>query len=147
MARLAPGPAEVVDYVPVGRLALDGTALVDPDGNVLRARKRLMNHGHIAITLVADGGAEVVGPPRVRATGLAGEGNLETALAAAIEKAVRGMGRRARTDAGAIEAVVRRAVNKVTRPSGKRPLVSVDVIAAPADGRGAAPVRLAAGHD
>jgi ribonuclease J len=39
---LAPGPAEIIDHVPAGRLARDGDGVVPVDGASLRERRKLL---------------------------------------------------------------------------------------------------------
>jgi hypothetical protein len=51
---LAPGPAEVIDHVPSGRLARDGDGLVPLDGDSLRERRKLLWNGAAAAASVID---------------------------------------------------------------------------------------------
>src|SRR3546814_13468043 len=44
LVRLAPGRAEVIDEVFVGRLALDGNRLIDLDSPAIRDRRRMIQH-------------------------------------------------------------------------------------------------------
>ncbi|HSV30136.1 MAG TPA: ribonuclease J, partial [Candidatus Omnitrophota bacterium] len=76
MVRLAPGPAEVVDHVPTGRLAVDGQdfdggpRLVRTDSDILRDRRRMVFNGSAVCTLVIDGKGKLLGDPQLTALGL-----------------------------------------------------------------------------
>src|SRR3546814_1386525 len=52
LVRLAPGRAEVIDEVFVGRLALDGNRLIDLDSPAIRDRRRMIQHGTAVATVV-----------------------------------------------------------------------------------------------
>ena len=43
LVRLAPGPAEIIDEVPSGRLYKDGTLLLGADARTVAARRRLLS--------------------------------------------------------------------------------------------------------
>ena len=66
LVRLAPGPAEIIDHVPAGRLARDGDGVVPVDGGVLRERRKLLWNGAAAATLVIDGRAGPWRRPKCR---------------------------------------------------------------------------------
>lgn len=76
MVRLAPGPAEVVDHVAIGRLAVDGQdlnggpRLVRLDSAVLRDRRRMVFNGSCVCTVVVDHKGKMLGDPQVTALGL-----------------------------------------------------------------------------
>jgi ribonuclease J len=69
MVRLAPGPAEIIDNVPVGRLYLDGDILVEGE-TLLAARKRLAFAGHLSIFLIVDGEGRLKGDPTLILAGV-----------------------------------------------------------------------------
>ena len=52
--RLAPGPAELIDEVPSGRIHMDGRVLVAEGEGLAKARRAMGYAGLIAITLVLD---------------------------------------------------------------------------------------------
>jgi len=54
MLRLAPGPVEVVEHVPTGRLCVDGPRLVRLDSEILRNRRRMVFNGSAVVTVVLD---------------------------------------------------------------------------------------------
>lgn len=125
--RLAPGPAETVDFVEAGRLAVDDGVLVSTDDEVIRARRRLMYNG---VVIVAVQAASDWTQARVSIHGLATEGgrHIEDELEAEIEYLVQRLPRPRRTDPEEVEHAARRAVNRVVKDgSQKRPLVDVTV--------------------
>jgi ribonuclease J len=63
--RLAPGPAEVVDEVFSGRLALDGNRLISMGGSVLRERRVMMHNGTAVATLVVDRNGTLQADPQI----------------------------------------------------------------------------------
>jgi ribonuclease J len=67
--RLAPGKVDVVESVPVGRLAIDGDRLLRLDGDVLAARKKMLLNGVIVASFVVDGSGRVLGRPQISAAG------------------------------------------------------------------------------
>ncbi len=134
VVRLAPGPAEIVDHVGTGRLALDGGNLVHPDSAALRARKRLMHHGYVSVTLVMDSEGALLAVPRVNPHGVAEhrEGALARGIEAALVQVVEALATSHLRDDLAVENAVRRQVNQIVRPAtGKRPLVDVDIVRLP----------------
>ena len=87
LVRLAPGLAEIIDHVPVGRLARDGDSLVSVDGSALRERRKLLWNGAVAATLVIDGRGRAVAPPKVSLRGIEDEeGVLVEAIAAGLRE-------------------------------------------------------------
>ena len=67
MVRMAPGPAEIVDEAPVGRLFRDGQLLVPSDDGPVRERRSLAFAGIVIVALVRSGGARSR-TPRSRST-------------------------------------------------------------------------------
>src|SRR5260370_23770191 len=45
LVRLAPGPAEVIDQIPSGRLYKDGSLLIEAEARTIAARRRLSFSG------------------------------------------------------------------------------------------------------
>ena len=68
--QLRPGATEVIDTVPVGRLAIDGKRIVPLAGGVLAARKRMLLNGIVLASIAVDIDGHVRGTPRVSAPGL-----------------------------------------------------------------------------
>ncbi|MDP6951395.1 MAG: ribonuclease J, partial [Alphaproteobacteria bacterium] len=128
--QLAPGPAEIVDHVPAGRLALDGNALIAIDSDVLRSRRQLMRDGVVFVTLVMDGGGKLLAEPRWRAEGVHIDGAVPGGmLADAAADAVEGLSRSKRNDDEAVCECARLAVRRLLRRTyDKRPKVSVELV-------------------
>ncbi|MDB5317078.1 MAG: fold metallo-hydrolase, partial [Rhodospirillales bacterium] len=69
--RLAPGNRpNVVESVPVGKLAIDGERLLPIDGGVLAARKKMLFNGVVVASIAVDASGRVLGRPQVSAPGL-----------------------------------------------------------------------------
>ena len=133
--RLAPGPAEVLDHVPVGRLALDGATLLPLDSETIRTRKRLMHHGAVTITLVLDRAGNALADPAVSVLGVSGgdgEGtaaDLAGSLKLALRRMLEEMPLKRLRDSKEPELAARRVVNRYVRNvSGKRPLVNIQIV-------------------
>jgi ribonuclease J len=130
LVRLAPGPAEIVDHVSVGRLARDGDGLVAVDGGTLRERRKLLWNGAAAATLVIDGKGRAVAPPKVSLRGIEDEdGALAEAIVASLGEALADLSASERRDDGRIEEAARQAVRRVVRAHlGKKPLTDVHIV-------------------
>jgi ribonuclease J len=130
LVRLAPGPAEIVGHVPVGRLARDGDGLVALDGSSLRERRKLLWNGSAAATLVIDGKGRAVAPPKVSLRGIEDEdGALAKAIVAGLREMVADLSPSERSDDGRIEDAARQAVRRVVRAHlGKKPLTDVHIV-------------------
>ncbi|NWG54520.1 MAG: ribonuclease J [Hydrogenophilaceae bacterium] len=132
LIRLAPGPAQVIDEVPAGRLYADGAALIEPDAEALRDRRRIAAEGLIAVALVVDERKHAIlsGPDvRLRGLSLSNAEDEEIAiedLEAAAEAAFLRLKHGERADDEAAENAVQRAVRKTAEGIwGKRPFVEV----------------------
>lgn len=135
LIRLAPGPAEVIDEVPAGRLHVDGDKLVPADDAALLDRKRIAVEGAITVSMaVSEKKRTIVSGPDIRARGLprGEEEAFETALdllAQAAEDAYLRLDSAARANEEAAEQAIIRAVRKASeRMFGKRPLVDAIVL-------------------
>jgi ribonuclease J len=85
--RLAPGDApEIIDHVPVGRMALDGTKILPTDSGSIRERRKMGFAGVAVLTLVVDADGQLEDDPQLSAFGLFGEEQEdEEAIDAAID--------------------------------------------------------------
>ena len=130
LVRLAPGLAEIIDHVPVGRLARDGDSLVSVDGSALRERRKLLWNGTVAATLVIDGRGRAVAPPKVSLRGIEDEeGVLVEAIAAGLREMLADLSPSERNDDKRIEEASRQAVRRVVRTHlGKKPLTDVHIV-------------------
>lgn len=130
LVRLAPGPAEIVDHVPSGRLARDGDGLVPLDGDSLRERRKLLWNGAAAATLVIDRGGRAVAPPTVSLRGIDdAEGELGKAIVAGLSEMLADLNASERGDDARIEEAARQTVRRVVRAHlGKKPLTDVHIV-------------------
>ena len=133
LVRLAPGPAEIVDHVPAGRLARDGTRLVSIDDAGLRDRRKMLWNGAAVATLVLDRTGRPLAAPKLTVQGLGGDATvIGEAVAAGIEALRASVAdlsdSEARDDATVAEAA-RRAVRRVFKSRfDKKPLTDVQVV-------------------
>ena len=134
MIRLAPGPAEVIDEVPSGRLYVDGNVIVDIEDDAIRDRKRLAAEGAVNVAFALTAKSAIAAGPTVSVRGLTmpDEEDFELALEeleGTAKAAFTKLNHAERDDDDAIEASVVRAVRKAAeRLWKKRPLVDVSVL-------------------
>ena len=131
--RLHPGPAEIVDHVPVGRFAVEGRRLLPIDGDVLRSRRRLSFAGVAVATVVIDRKGRLRGTPQLTVPGLLdgteGDLDIRAAAVAAIEEAVEALSPDARRSDEEVSEATRRAVRRRLREAfGRRPVTEVHVV-------------------
>ena len=129
MARIAPGPAEVIDDVPAGRLHLDGTVLVRAGEAPLRERRQMSFAGNVVVSLVVDEDGRLIADPEVAALGipdLEDDLTIEDTCREAAEDAVNRLRRNAARDDDAVSEAVRRAVRgRIRFLWDKKPPVTV----------------------
>lgn len=134
LVRLAPGKPDIIDYVPSGRLMLDGDHLVPADSGGLTERKRLAEYGYLHVSLALDEEGDLIDGPLVTARGLTEpDGRLADQsldlLDEACETALSKMKRRERGEDDDVERVVGRALRKAAeRVFGRRPLIDVTIL-------------------
>ncbi|WP_157015323.1 ribonuclease J [Mesorhizobium xinjiangense] len=132
MLRLSPGPAEIIDQVPFGRIYKDGLIVGSEDDVGIKDRRKLSYVGHVAVNVVLDERYEMAGEPDLVAYGLpeadgAGEA-LEDIMLGAAMGAVDSIPRSRRKDLDLVLEAVRRAVRNSARQAwGKKPVVTVFV--------------------
>jgi ribonuclease J len=130
--RLAPGPAEIVDFVHAGRLALDGTRMVAMDGTVMAQRRKVLFGGSVAVTVILDHDGLVEAEPQVTAVGLVEEDEeayVDEEIAAAVRDAIDELPAKRARDDEAVKELTRRTVRRLFRDShGKKPVTTVHVV-------------------
>jgi ribonuclease J len=132
IVRLAPGPAEIVDQAPAGRLHVDGRLIVPAIDGPARQRRKLAHSGIVLVSLVVDPRGQARGAVRVVIDGLpladaAGDllvDMLEEAAESALEALPRARRRSDDDIAEALRLAVRRAADAAW---GKKPVVHVAV--------------------
>lgn len=130
--RLAPGPVEVIDEAPHGRIYKDGILIGDFDEMGIGERKKLSYVGHVAFNFVIDGRYDMVGEPDLVAIGLPqydDEGDdMEDALFEAAVGAIESIPRARRKDLDLLQESARRAIRSAANQIwGKKPIVTVFV--------------------
>jgi ribonuclease J len=130
MVRFAAGRAEVVDEVPVGRLASDGKALLPVTGAALKERRRVLANGGAIATLVLDRKGRLAAPPEVSAIGLVEEATkLAPDLCDAVARAIEELPAAAARDDQPVRDAARRALRStIGERLGKKPLIEIHLI-------------------
>jgi ribonuclease J len=132
MVRLAPGPAEIVDRVPSGRLGVDGKRLVPMDGSVVQARRRLMRNGAASVTLVVGRDGSLKAEPVVSLHGIVDgedDGKVVDAAPGVVRDAVEALSKVERRDDQALREAARVALRRWAQAAlGKRPPTDVQVV-------------------
>jgi len=132
IVRLAPGPAEEIDDVPVGSLYKDGMIISDEDGVGVPERRKLGFAGHVAISVVLDAKGGVAVDPEIALTGLPIQGvsghPFEETVMTAVLGTIESIPRARRRDAELVREAIRRSVRASVRQAwGKKPLCTVFV--------------------
>jgi ribonuclease J len=130
MVRLAPGPAAIIDDVPVGRLYRDGAILTRADDGQVRDRRRLSFAGTVSVSLVLSDKGALLAEPEVALTGLPAadsEGvSFESIVRDAASGTIDSIPRPKRKDQALVSEAVRRSVRAaVNQAWGKKPMCSV----------------------
>jgi ribonuclease J len=133
MVRLAPGPAEIIDNVPVGRLYRDGDIVTDANDRALPERRKLAFAGIVSVAIAIDGRGEVAGDPIVDLMGVPAKSRngdeVADLIADAVGDVLDTLPKPKRRDPEAVEnAVVRAIRGKVNEVWGKKPACHVLVI-------------------
>ena len=132
LIRLAPGPAEIVEEVPVGRLALDGALLVPLDAEILRKRTQMIWNGSAVATVVLDRHGRLAAEPQLTLQGLFDGAGIEDAITDAtyaVRDAIEALPSRQRTNDDAVREAARVAVRRAIQAShGKRPPTEVHLV-------------------
>lgn len=132
MLRLAPGPVEVVDHVPTGKLCVDGPRIVRLDSEILRNRRRMVFNGSAVVTVVLDKVGKLLGDPQLTALGLldaAHEAEEHDAVVEAVRDAIEELPLKVRRDDGVVREAARLAVRRSLRDThGKKPITDVHLV-------------------
>jgi ribonuclease J len=129
LVRLAPGPAEVIGEVPVGKRAVTRSGLVPLDSPGVQDRRRMMFNGSVVALLVMNEDGRLSTPARIVFRGV----DLPEGEAAAITKAVTDRVEdipRARCgDNKEVELAVRQALRgHLKRLTAQRPSIDVEIV-------------------
>jgi ribonuclease J len=126
MLRLAPGPAEIIDETPAGRIYLDGRVLVDESHDHVRERRALGFAGVIAVTLVLDGKGRVATEPAILLEGVPDA--IREPVQAAVDEAVRRYNPKRESEEQFLENVRRAARRAAQDAWGKKPITRVQAL-------------------
>jgi ribonuclease J len=130
MVRLLPGPAEIIDEVPVGRLYRDGMILTREGDGQVRERRKLSFAGSVAVSLVLSDKGALLADPEVAVTGLPATDTQGTPFATIARDAaigtIQSIPKPRRKDSALVSEAVRRSVRAaVNQAWGKKPMCSV----------------------
>ena len=133
VVRIAPGPPEIVDHAPTGRLYRDGDIVIPSSDRAVPERRKLAFAGVVSVALALDKKGDLVGGPAVEQMGLPAKTREGETLASivdeAIDTALRNMPRALRRDSDAVEQVVSRSIRgAVKNVWGKKPACHVMVV-------------------
>jgi ribonuclease J len=129
LVRLAPGPVEVVDHIPTGRLGLDGSRLISLDSASLRPRKQMIFNGAATVTLVADAGGKLLAAPRLSVHGFPEGDDLAEIHAEALQAVAKLFERDPIRDDNSAAMLASQAVRRVFKTRlGKRPVMDVQIV-------------------
>jgi ribonuclease J len=124
--RLAPGPAELIDEVPSGRIHMDGRVLVAEGEGLAKARRAMAYAGLIAITLVLDPKGRPAADAAIVAEGMPEP--VREAVRAVVDETLRRYNPKS-TDSEALREAVRRAARRAAQDAwGKKPITRVTVV-------------------
>jgi ribonuclease J len=130
MVRIAPGPAKIIDDVPVGRLFRDGAIITRSDDAQVRQRRKLSFAGSVAVSLVLSEKGQLLADPEVSLNGIPASDRDGTSLTSIARDAAIGtiesIPRARRKDQALVSEAVRRSVRAAINQSwGKKPVCSV----------------------
>ena len=130
--RLAPGPVELIDQVPAGRLHVDGQVLTSDKAGGMWERRKMAYNGHLAISLVISKGRVEDGPIIIargfsEPDGRPADESMEP-IDEAAEAAIDALKKADFSDDEKIERVLTKAVRRAAEVNfGKRPLVDITI--------------------
>ncbi len=133
MVRLAPGKAEAVEHVPVGRLYRDGEVVIKATDRALPERRKLASTGIVSVAIALDRQGEIRGEPAIDVMGIPDEGRkgepLLDIVAETVTRTLQGLSRHKRRDPEAVENAVDRALRSTLNGVwGKKPACHVLVV-------------------
>jgi ribonuclease J len=130
IVRLLPGPAEIVDEAPVGRLYRDGDILIPGDDDSIRQRRKLSIVGSVVVSIVIRANGEMAADPQTAFSGVPEFDQEGDSFADIAEKAAFGafdsIPRARRKDADLVGEAVRKSVRSAINAAwGKKPICTV----------------------
>lgn len=126
--RLAPGDPAIIDRVETGRLVLDGDVIVPADGETMMQRRRLLNHGYLAVSFALGKSGKMASEVQVIVQGVPLEDEAEAFRAECAELVARTVARGGK-DRAQLTEQVRIAIRKLAREyTGKKPVAEVFIL-------------------
>lgn len=124
--RLAPGPAELIDEVPSGRLHMDGRILVAEGEGLAKARRSMSYAGLIAITLVLDEKGRIAADAAILTEGMPQP--VEDAVRVTVDETLRRHNPK-KSEVDELRETVRRAARRAAQDAwGKKPVTRVMMV-------------------
>jgi ribonuclease J len=133
VVRLAPGPAEVVEHVPSGRLFRDGDIVIEATDRAIPERRKLSLAGVVSVAIAMDGRGELAGDPVVDVMGLPAKtrrgDSIPDLVADTVMRTLDNLPKAKRRDPEGVENAVDRAIRSaVNEVWGKKPACHVMVV-------------------
>jgi len=132
MLRLAPGPVEIIDTVPVGRFAVDAGGLTSLDGDFLATRRRMIFNGSANALVIVNEKGQITEEPVVKLRGVV-DVSLFPELMNTINKEIKTrhyeLSKAKRMDDSEVEESARRSIRGIFRKlARRRPITDVHVV-------------------
>ena len=133
VVRLVPGPVQVVDQVPSGRVYQDGNLYIESETKTVADRRKLSFAGIVSVAIALSGRGDIVGDPWIDMTGLPEEvakgRTMADLIADSIDDAIASLPKGRRRDPAALEQAIERSVRgAVNNVWGKKPLCHVLIL-------------------
>jgi ribonuclease J len=133
LVRLAPGPAEIIDQLPSGRLYKDGALLIEAEARTIAARRRLSFSGIVTVAIAMNENGALLADPEIELIGLpetdAGGTALHEVTRRAVENTFETLPKPRRRDPDEVAESLRRAVRgAIAERWGKKPICHVHVL-------------------
>lgn len=130
MVRIAPGPAAIIDDVPVGRVFRDGKLIVESGEGPVRERRKLSFVGIVVVSLVVSSRGDLMADPQLVLDGVAQEdrdGELVGEIVLdAVTGAIESIPKARRKDLALVQEAARRAARAACdQATGKKPICKV----------------------
>ena len=130
LVRIAPGPAEIIDDIAVGRVFRDGKLIVSAGDGPVRERRKLSFAGIVVVSLVVSSKGDLVADPQIVLDGVAKEDKdgelVEDLVFDAVTGAVESIPKARRKDLPVLQEAARRAARSACdQATGKKPICKV----------------------
>ena len=132
MIRLSGDKAKIIDNVHTGALTSEKGNLIELQGDMMRARRRMLWNGVVTVSVILNQSGRLCKVPSIVQSGL-GDGDLASdyiaAASIAVEDAMELLGKSARRNDISVEEVVSQAVRRVARSLfGLRPIAQIHIM-------------------